>query len=110
MTTMTITSVDIVEHVRRLISDRLARVRAYEQACREGRMDGNRCAALIDAVTETTDLIGLAGLLSVHGADEESRSIEQGITHMNDIARTAAFNCRMACIGRAPWQQQAQEA
>ena len=102
-----ITPASIVEHAQRLISYRLTRVRAYEQDCREGRVDGVRCADLIDAINAVADIHGLAILLYAHGAFDESKSLEQGATHLGDIARETAYHCRMACIGRAPWQQQA---
>ena len=102
---MEITPASIVEHAQRLISERLARVRAYEQACMDGRTDGDRCAILIDTINDVTDIQGLATLLSAHGAFEESNSLEQGAKHLSEIGIQTAYRCRMACIGRAPWQQ-----
>ena len=107
MATTPITPASIVEHAQRLISDRLARVRAYEQACMEGRTDGDRCAILIDTINDVTDIQALASLLFAHGAFDESKSLEQGAKYISDIGIQTAYRCRMACIGRAPWQQQA---
>jgi hypothetical protein len=103
-----VTVEQILDFARDSLKFSLDNVRAYEQRCREGQLDGDKAAVLIEGIADLglqNSVIG--NLLFAAGAYQESQSVGQGMKHLREVASQAAFQCRMSCIGRASWQQQA---